>query len=221
MTAVSVTRGSRAGAKTATDSPKMIIRDSSGFRLVVPYAPREVEFDQNGIDWQESPRPGRMPALRYGAKKPRRVTMTFTFYNKNRASVGRQVNVLLVMSNRDRHLSISYTSMEKGSWLITNITYRVLKRNIYNHPYHVEVTCTFQEVRRDQVVPGPVMAKRNPPKPRKKKSGGRIYTVRRGDTLWDLAERFYGSGLKWRRIADANGVKNPRLLQIGKRLRIP
>ena len=222
MTKVSVKSGNQRG-KSPVRSPKMVIRDSTGFRLVVQYAPREVEFDQNGIDWQESARPGRLPVLRYAGKKARRVTMTFVFYSKSRSSVGREMNVLLLMANRDRHLSMSYTQMERGSWVITNISYKVLHRNIHNHPYHAEVTCTFQEVRKDQVIPGPIVAKRNPPqtKKKKKKSGGRIYVVKRGDTLWDLAVRFYGSGLKWRRIADANGVKNPRLLQIGKRLRIP
>lgn len=41
------------------------------------------------------------------------------------------------------------------------------------------------------------------------------YTVVKGDTLWDIAARFYGSGTKWGIIAEKNGVTNPRLLQIG------
>jgi 5'-nucleotidase len=47
------------------------------------------------------------------------------------------------------------------------------------------------------------------------------YTVKRGDTLWDLARTFYGDGRKWRRIAQANPICNPRRLQIGTVLRIP
>lgn len=41
------------------------------------------------------------------------------------------------------------------------------------------------------------------------------YTVVKGDTLWDIAARFYGSGTKWGVIAEKNGITNPRLLQIG------
>ena len=43
----------------------------------------------------------------------------------------------------------------------------------------------------------------------------KTYTVVKGDTLWDIAARFYGSGTKWAEIAEKNGITNPRLLQIG------
>ena len=44
----------------------------------------------------------------------------------------------------------------------------------------------------------------------------RTYTVKQGDTLWDIACRFYGDGTKWGNIAAKNGVADPRKLQIGK-----
>lgn len=44
----------------------------------------------------------------------------------------------------------------------------------------------------------------------------RTYTVKKGDTLWDIACRFYGDGTKWGTIAAKNGVADPRKLQIGK-----
>lgn len=42
------------------------------------------------------------------------------------------------------------------------------------------------------------------------------YTVRKGDTLWDVACRFYGDGTRWGELAERNGVADPRKLQIGK-----
>jgi nucleoid-associated protein YgaU len=33
------------------------------------------------------------------------------------------------------------------------------------------------------------------------------YKVKSGDTLWDIAERIYGSGFEWTKIADANPEK--------------
>jgi nucleoid-associated protein YgaU len=50
------------------------------------------------------------------------------------------------------------------------------------------------------------------------------YTVRSGDTLWGIAQRFYGNGALWPRIYAANrGVigNNPNLIYPGERLVIP
>jgi nucleoid-associated protein YgaU len=49
----------------------------------------------------------------------------------------------------------------------------------------------------------------------------RTYTVISGDTLWAIAERFYGDGNKYQVIADASGVANPDLIYPGQVLTIP
>src|SRR6516164_9793694 len=49
----------------------------------------------------------------------------------------------------------------------------------------------------------------------------RTYTVESGDTLWAIAERFYGDGSKYQMIADASGISNPDLIQPGQVLTIP
>jgi hypothetical protein len=49
----------------------------------------------------------------------------------------------------------------------------------------------------------------------------RTYTVVSGDTLWAIAERFYGDGNKYQVIADASGVPNPDLIYPGQQLTIP
>lgn len=46
-------------------------------------------------------------------------------------------------------------------------------------------------------------------------------TVAKNDTLWNYAVKYYGDGTKWTRIAEANGVKDPKKLQIGTVLEIP
>jgi nucleoid-associated protein YgaU len=50
---------------------------------------------------------------------------------------------------------------------------------------------------------------------------GRSYTVEAGDTLWAIAERFYGDGSKYQVIADASGIANPDLIHPGEVLTIP
>ena len=49
----------------------------------------------------------------------------------------------------------------------------------------------------------------------------RIYTVVSGDTLWAIAERFYGDGSQYPKIASANGIANPDLIMVGQELTIP
>lgn len=47
------------------------------------------------------------------------------------------------------------------------------------------------------------------------------YTVEPGDTLWAIAERFYGDGNRYQEIADASGVDNPDVISPGQVLTIP
>jgi nucleoid-associated protein YgaU len=49
----------------------------------------------------------------------------------------------------------------------------------------------------------------------------RTYTVESGDTLWAIAERFYGDGNRYQAIADASGIENPDLIYPGQVLTIP
>jgi proteasome lid subunit RPN8/RPN11 len=47
------------------------------------------------------------------------------------------------------------------------------------------------------------------------------YTVRPGDSMWRLAQFFYGSGNAWPRIQKPNHLANPNVLLVGQRLKIP
>jgi LysM repeat protein len=49
------------------------------------------------------------------------------------------------------------------------------------------------------------------------------YTVKKGDTLWKIARKFYGSGKDWRRIHEANrdSISNPNKIKQGLEIRIP
>ncbi|MEE6167798.1 MULTISPECIES: LysM peptidoglycan-binding domain-containing protein [unclassified Mycolicibacterium] len=49
----------------------------------------------------------------------------------------------------------------------------------------------------------------------------RTYTVEPGDTLWAIAERFYGDGNRYQEIANASGIPNPDLINPGQVLTIP
>ncbi len=52
-------------------------------------------------------------------------------------------------------------------------------------------------------------------------AAGQSVIIKQGDTLWALAQKYYGNGVRWREITQANGVTNPRKLQIGQTINIP
>ncbi|MBL0387926.1 LysM peptidoglycan-binding domain-containing protein [Tumebacillus sp. ITR2] len=52
-------------------------------------------------------------------------------------------------------------------------------------------------------------------------ANGQSYTIKSGDTLWNLAQDKYGDGSKWHVIADANGITNEYALAVGQAITIP
>lgn len=52
--------------------------------------------------------------------------------------------------------------------------------------------------------PRKIKQKKKTKKKRPSKSAPKTYTVKKGDTLWDLAGKFYGSSMQWRKIWNAN-----------------
>lgn len=47
------------------------------------------------------------------------------------------------------------------------------------------------------------------------------YVVKRGDSLWKIAQSQYNSGYKWVEIARLNKLANPGLLAVGQELELP
>src|SRR6478752_6118642 len=69
--------------------------------------------------------------------------------------------------------------------------------------------------------PAPAAAPAAPPPPPPPPPAPRTYTVVSGDTLWAIAEKYYGDGNRYRAIAEASGIANPDLIHPGQVLTIP
>jgi nucleoid-associated protein YgaU len=50
---------------------------------------------------------------------------------------------------------------------------------------------------------------------------GTTYTIEKGDNLWQIAVRAYGDGYQWTKIAKANNLTNPGVINVGNSLSIP
>ncbi|MGW0041213.1 LysM peptidoglycan-binding domain-containing protein [Rhodococcus sp. NPDC003348] len=59
------------------------------------------------------------------------------------------------------------------------------------------------------------------PEPAPAAPAPRTHTVASGESLWVIAEQYYGDGNQYQRIADANGIANPDLINAGQVLNIP
>jgi nucleoid-associated protein YgaU len=64
----------------------------------------------------------------------------------------------------------------------------------------------------------------------KKESGGsdqwdatQYHEVKKGDTLWKIAVQYYGDGSLYPKIFEANRdiLKDPNMIKVGQKLRIP
>ncbi|MEQ9233658.1 LysM peptidoglycan-binding domain-containing protein [Coleofasciculus sp. E2-BRE-01] len=49
----------------------------------------------------------------------------------------------------------------------------------------------------------------------------KTHTVKSGDTLFKIAEQYYGDGNQWNKIASANGNLAPESLKVGQKITIP
>ena len=49
---------------------------------------------------------------------------------------------------------------------------------------------------------------------------GITYTVNKGDTLWDIAKKYLGSGARYTEIVKLNGLKTSVII-VGQKLKIP
>jgi hypothetical protein len=54
-------------------------------------------------------------------------------------------------------------------------------------------------------------------------STNKTHVVKKGDTLWDMAKKYYGNGSKYTAIYDANKskIKSPYIIYVGQELTIP
>ncbi|GGJ81768.1 BON domain-containing protein [Deinococcus aquiradiocola] len=51
--------------------------------------------------------------------------------------------------------------------------------------------------------------------------GDTVYTVKAGDNLSTIAQKYFGDASKYRDIAHYNNISNPDLIQVGQKIRIP
>ena len=114
--------------------------------------------------------------------------------------------------HRPPELKVEWSSLQFKGFL-TQCDQRFVRFNENGQPVRAILACTFIEQRDAEklYVANPL----NSPDTTK------YHTVRQGESLWSLAAAEYGDAGKWRVIAEANGIANPRRLISGETLVVP
>ena len=125
------------------------------------------------------------------------------------------------------------TALHQNGKLVKYIGRNILNNAIIedfdtDHPNTIWGGCSFtMTIREIRVAKSPLVVRRVSVKKQITQvagaSTGRTYTVKKGDTLWAIAKKYYGSGAQYPKIANANKnlIKNPNLIHIGWVLKIP
>lgn len=134
------------------------------------------------------------------------------------------------------------TALHHGGKYVKYVGQNILSKAIItsfdtSHPNTIYGGCAFtMDIKEIRVAKSPLVTKKksNQKTNQKTKSGKKqttkkstkntktkTYTVKRGDTLWAIAKKYYGSGAKYTKIATANKLKNPNLIKVGQKLKIP
>lgn len=118
--------------------------------------------------------------------------------------IGNDINTLALIEE----LTITEKAGEEGD---KYVSFKLLEYREYGKKFMVVVQSNKATVKKGSTTP-----KVNP-------KSNRVYVVRRGDTLWAIAKKYYGSGLQYPKIFNANRdkIKNPNLIYPGQKLVIP
>lgn len=207
----------------------------SDTKIIVPYAPREVTHSSLAPEWEEVRRTGREPLTLKSNTPMRRMSFKLTFGGLDWTTrFDGELRKLMSIAQSKKRVQVSYGSWESGIWHVSSLSFgSVLRHPDTNEITRAEVDIEFIRSSSAEQKLGPLTGgvkepatggskKHNKGRDPKKYSGKpRTYQVKKGDTLTKIAVEFYHDAGMWRKIADANKIRNPRKLKPGKFLRLP
>lgn len=180
--------------------------------------------DAGHIVWTEVPRAGQLSWLVPSTRRLYKKHYTGTIW-KNGQTIDDDINNLMHISAVGDVVTFIYGQFESGQYRLTDLSLSVTKRQ---NGTHNAISATYDLTltqASDPPTPKPVSTAPAPatPTPVNAPAAGPkdTYTIKSGDSLWNIAVKYYNNGSMWTKIADANGIKDPRRIQPGQKLTIP
>lgn len=194
-----------------------------GQHVVALFNPNQINL-QKSVNWRLVPAAERdVPAAQFTYGDPTTLTMDL-FFDTFEAStdVRAYTQQIVALTTVEDHGNIHRPPICQLSWgqfgvffqgVMQNLSQRFTLFKADGTPLRATLGCTFQEWRSDEEE-----ARRQ-----KKESVdvAKSHVVRRGETLSSIAGQVYHDPQRWRPIADANRIDNPRMLSPGQVLTIP
>ncbi len=193
--------------------------DPTGKRIEVMFNPEQYTIDKS-VNYQRTNLPGLQTPITqfvYGNAQTLKLDLFFDSYEEGE-DVRKKTNKLTELLDIDS--DIHAPPVCQFTWgkfifkaVIDSITQNFIMFLDNGIPVRAKLSVNFTEYRTiDEQLRG---------KPRQSADRTKYHIFSEGDSLWALAERAYGDPAEWRRIAQANGIENPRLIQAGMNLTIP
>ncbi len=200
----------------------------NGEEFKVLFNPTEYTFE-DASKWQDQEGNRRRPELQYTGGERKKLTMEL-FYDTYEAKedvrlyTGKLQQLLVVTTDNGNNgkrppvVELSWGQAQSNVGFPFKCVLESLKQQFTlftsdGMPVRAKVNVSFKEYE----LPKEEQQK----EPRRNSYPAQTYTVREGDTLSGIAAAVWNDPAKWRVLADANEIPNPRVLQPGQSLIVP
>ena len=214
------------GLKLQTSvQPKLIIRtENSDIIFTAPYAPKEVTYYITGRKYNEVDRPDRKPITTSSGIALKQMSMELFVGSTNyETSIDSSLSTLEQLSATKQRLICEYDPRTAGLWNITSLDYDSVERQSgTNLITRATVNIEFTEAvgfNGKSGIASLVAGSSSSTAISTVTTQPKTYTIKQGDTLSAISQKFFFTPNKWRTIADLNDI-DPRNLKIGKVIRI-
>lgn len=231
MATVTVTAAA-ARSRNRKSKHRKVTLTGAGQTLTFDLTDPEVEFDNLADRWAQVDRPGRKPFMERVGEQLRTVRLEVLIGTDPYRSAQVKLVWLAYIARgpyEGRQVALGYSKFESsqylttsGFWVVTDLQIRSVRRlegsNTISQA-RVVIALTESAPSRRLARPGA-----SPNKGRDNDRDGRKprrHTVKAGQTLSSISRKYYGTPNRWRRIAEANRIRDPRKIRPGQVLKIP
>lgn len=216
MPAVTVRRPGRGGSRS---HPHAVVTSSAG-SVMLGATDEKVDYSGLGSTWVEVPRPGDNSLARRATRNRLRARVSaMLIQGYGGLSIHEQMLALDRIGASSATCGVSFGEMAEHRWHLIEATLPTIDREqITNRTKHADVTLTFL-VAVDEQIKVALSRKRSQPGDKGKVKRHTV-VVRKGDTLSKIAARELGNANRWPEIAKLNGIRNPKSIRTGQKLRV-